>query len=208
MLVPSIKNLIFDLGGVILDLSVDHTLDAFADLSKIPKEKVKELFISSPGFEDYEKGSLDDQAFREFIRETYSVSTSDEAIDTCWNAMLLGIPLLKLDLLTKLQNEFQVYLLSNTNGIHLHHINEVMLPKIAGAKVLDAYFHKAYYSHLMCKRKPDADIFEQVIEENHLAPEQTLFLDDNAMNIEGAKSVGIKTIHVTTPNLILDYFYA
>lgn len=208
MLVPSIKNLIFDLGGVILDLSVDHTLDAFADLSKITKEKVKELFISSPGFEDYEKGSLDDQAFREFIRETYSVSASDEAIDTCWNAMLLGIPPLKLDLLTKLQNEFQVYLLSNTNGIHLHHINEVMLPKIAGAKVLDNYFHKAYYSHLMCKRKPDADIFEQVIEENHLVPEQTLFLDDNAMNIEGAKSVGIKTIHVTTPNLILDYFHA
>ena len=122
--------------------------------------------------------------------------------------MLRGIPQVKLELLMRLQNEFQVFLLSNTNGIHLHHINEVMLPSINGAKNLDAYFHKAYYSHRMCKRKPDADIFEQVIEENHLVPEQTLFLDDNAMNIEGAKSVGLKTTHVTSPNLILDYFHA
>jgi len=170
VLVPSIKNLIFDLGGVILDLSVNHTLEAFSKISKM---------------------DLDDRT-----------------IDTCWNAMLRGIPPVKLELLLRLQSEFQVYLLSNTNGIHLHHINAVMLPKINGAKALDTYFHKAYYSHHMGKRKPNSDIFEQVIEENHLVPEQTLFLDDNAMNIEGAKSVGLKTIHVTSPDLILDYFHA
>jgi putative hydrolase of the HAD superfamily len=208
VLVPSVKNLIFDLGGVILDLSMDHSFEAFSKISKIEKEKVKELFTNTKGFEDYEKGAIDDVAFRDFVRHTYSFAANDDEIDTCWNAMLRGIPLVKLELLLRLQNEFQVFLLSNTNAIHVKHINGVMLPKIAKGKVLDNFFHKAYYSHTMRKRKPDAEIFEQVIEENHLVPEQTLFLDDNTVNLEGAKAVGIKTVHVTFPDLILDYFHA
>jgi putative hydrolase of the HAD superfamily len=83
-----------------------------------------------------------------------------------------------------------------------------MLPKVRENSTLDSFFHKAYYSHRMGKRKPDADIFEQVLEENHLVPEETLFLDDFDVNIEGAKAVGIKTVHVTSPTLILDYFHA
>lgn len=204
MLVPTVKNLIFDLGGVILDLSVAHTLDSFAELSNLSRERVQEIYVSAPGFLQYEKGEIDDQAFRDFVRETYSISAADEEIDRAWNAMLRGIPAKKLALLTRLQNEFQVFLLSNTNAIHLHHINEVIL----SGGTLDGYFHKAYYSHKMGKRKPDADIFEQVIEENRLVPEQTLFLDDYDINIQGAASVGIKTVHVTSPNLILDYFHA
>lgn len=205
MLAPSVKNIIFDLGGVILDLSVDHTLTAFAELSRMAKDKVHDLYLSAPGFLEYEKGLMDDGRFRDYVRATYAISATDEAIDAAWNAMLRGIPSLKLELLKKLQGEFQVFLLSNTNAIHLHHINGQMLP--AGTN-LDDYFHRAYYSHMMRKRKPDAEIFEQVLEENHLVPEQTLFLDDYAVNIEGAKSLGIKTIHVTSPNLILDYFHA
>ena len=208
MLVTSIRNLIFDLGGVILDLSVADTLQSFSSLSKIDVAKVKDIFTTSAGFEEYEKGAFDDDTFRNFVRETYSITADDRAIDKCWNAMLLGIPKVKLELLLRLQNEYQVFLLSNTNSIHLEYINEVMLPQIKGAKNLDSYFHKAYYSHKMRKRKPDAEIFEQVIDENHLLPEQTLFLDDNQMNIDGAHSLGIKTVHVHTPNLILDYFHA
>lgn len=202
------KNLIFDLGGVILDLSIPHTLNLFTGLSKMPVERVKELYYSTPGFLHYEIGSIEDPEFRDFVRKTFSISADDETIDRCWNAMLRGIPPQKLDLLTRLQNEFQVFLLSNTNSIHLQHINEVMLPKVRENCSLDSFFHKAYYSHRMGKRKPDADIFEQVLEENHLVPEQTLFLDDFDVNIEGAKAVGIKTVHVTSPNLILEYFHA
>ena len=207
MLVSSVKNLIFDLGGVILDLSVDHTLDAFSRLSNLSKEKVQDLYTKTPGFLEYEKGMMDDSAFRDFVRQTFSIDAADAAIDECWNAMLRGIPVLKLDLLLRLQNEFKVFLLSNTNAIHLDYINRVIL-KGAGKEPLDGYFHKAYYSHRMRKRKPDAEIFEQVLEENRLVPEQTLFLDDYAVNIEGAKALGIRTIHVTSPNLILEYFHA
>ena len=208
MLVPSVKSLIFDLGGVILDLSVPHTLTSFANLSKMSEERVEELYVKSPGFLEYEKGLIDDRAFRDFVRQTFSISADDAAIDDCWNAMLRGIPAVKLDLLLRLQSEFQVFLLSNTNAIHLHHIDEVILPQGQQKKPLDSYFHKAYYSHRMGKRKPDAEIFEQVLEENNLVPEQTLFLDDYVVNIEGARALGIKAIHVTSPHLILDYFHA
>jgi putative hydrolase of the HAD superfamily len=163
VLVPSVKNLIFDLGGVILDLSVDHTLESFARLSNLSKEKVQDLYVSTPGFLQYEKGAMDDDAFRNFVRATFSISADDTAIDACWNAMLRGIPDIKLDLLTRLQSEFRVFLLSNTNAIHLDYINGVMLPASRPKKPLDHYFHKAYYSQRLGKLKPDALIFEQVL---------------------------------------------
>jgi glucose-1-phosphatase len=205
---PAIKNLIFDLGGVILDLSVDHTLEAFATLSGIPKQKVQAVFHSAPGFNEYEKGGMSDGAFRQYLREIYSVNVTDGQLDACWNAMLRGLPAIKLELLQNLKKEYNVYLLSNTNDIHLTYINSVMLPAISSESSLDPYFHKAYYSHRMLMRKPDAEIFEQVLDENNMVPAETLFLDDNALNIAGAKSVGIQTVHVTTPDLILDYFHA
>lgn len=204
---PSVKNLIFDLGGVILDLSVDNTLQAFSTVSGLKKSVVKERFVSSGGFEKYEKGQLTDTEFRDFVREVYSVKVSDSIIDQCWNAMLLGIPSVKLDLLDQLRNTYQVYLLSNTNNIHLQYIQTKIMPSLRGHKSLDDYFHRAYYSHLMKKRKPDAEIFEHVLEENGLKANESLFIDDNEANIEGAKSLGIKTLHVPTPDLILTYFH-
>jgi putative hydrolase of the HAD superfamily len=187
----SVKNLIFDLGGVILDLSVDDTLQGFSNLSGIKKDTVKEIFVSSPEFEQYEKGDFGDAEFRDFVRKVYKIQASDPEIDTCWNAMLLGLPLIKLQLLQKLKEKYQVYLLSNTNNIHLQHINNIILRNLTGEDNLDIYFHKAYYSHRMGKRKPDAAIFQQVLDENNLKSDVTLFLDDNAMNIEGARILDV-----------------
>jgi FMN phosphatase YigB (HAD superfamily) len=204
---PSIKNLIFDLGGVILDLSVDQTMEQFSALSGLDKQRVKDLYASTPGFEEYEKGLMSDKDFRDFVRAVFAVQSSDEEIDTCWNAMLLGFPIRKLNLLQSLKKNFSVYLLSNTNNIHVNYINQIMLPGITHpGNSLDSYFHRAYYSHIMKKRKPNADIFEQVLNENSLLAHETLFLDDNLPNIEGAKQLGIQTVHVVTPDLILNYF--
>lgn len=201
-----IKNLIFDLGGVILDLSVDATLQSFSDLSGLPKDKVESIFHSNAGFLHYEKGMMSDSEFRDFVRDILPIGSDDAALDTCWNAMLRGIPVKKLELLQALKSKFRVFLLSNTNNIHLEYINGKMLPGITGDTSLDPFFHRAYYSHVMKKRKPDADIFEQVLEENGLVAGETLFLDDNVHNIQGAEGLGIKTVHVVTPDLMLDYF--
>jgi epoxide hydrolase-like predicted phosphatase len=205
---PSVKNLIFDLGGVILDLSIDHTLESFKELSGINKTQVQDIFVNSPEFEIYEKGEIEDAEFREFVRKAYQVTAADSEIDSCWNAMLRGIPTSKLDMLDSLKEKYNVFLLSNTNGIHLSYINDILLPSITGGNQLDIYFHKAYYSHRMKKRKPDAEIFQQVLDENDLEPGETLFLDDNAKNIEGARSLGIQTVYVTNPDLVPDVFRA
>lgn len=202
---PSVKNLIFDLGGVILDLSIDQTIESFSKLSGIPKQKVMDIFHSSPGFNDYESGKMTDAGFRDYLRKIYQISVSDQQIDKCWNAMLGGIPVKKLDLLQQLKESHSVFLLSNTNEIHLSYINAAVL---SGKNSLDHYFHKAYYSHRMLKRKPEIEIFEQVLQENHLNAGETLFLDDNALNVEGAGRAGIQTVHVTSPDLILEYFHA
>jgi putative hydrolase of the HAD superfamily len=119
--------------------------------------------------------------------------------------MLVRIPVKKLQLLQTLKTRYTVYLLSNTNEIHLNYINHNLLPE-ADRQPLDAFFHQTYYSHRMKKRKPDAEIFNQVLEEGGFLPEQTLFLDDSRSNVEGAGNVGIKTVHVVTPDFIFDYF--
>lgn len=204
----SIKNLIFDLGGVILDLSVEKTLQAVAQLSHLQTKEVTDQYVRGEGFLLYEKGLMTETDFRDYVRALYNVKASDEEIDKAWNAMLLGLPADKLALLTRLKNEYRVFLLSNTNTIHLRYINEVMLPPVAGVSSLDPYFHRTYYSHLMNKRKPDADIFIEVLEDNHLLAAETIFLDDNLQNVEGANAVGIRGVHVTSRDFIMDYFHA
>lgn len=204
---PSIKNLIFDLGGVIIDLSIDETLDSFATLAGVDKQIIHKLYNSAPEFLSYETGHLTDHEFRSFINQHCTTPGSDDSIDKCWNGMLSGLPANKLDLILSLKEKYNVYLLSNTNAIHLKYINDVMLPRIPGAlPSLDDYFHRAYYSHIMGKRKPHTDIFEEVLADSGLKANETLFLDDNHDNIIGAGKVGIKTAFVNTPDYILTYF--
>jgi putative hydrolase of the HAD superfamily len=204
---PSIKNLIFDLGGVIIDLSIDETLHAFAALAGVDQQVINQLYHSAPEFLSYETGHISDAEFRTFINLQCPSPESDESIDKCWNGMLRGLPKNKLDLILSLKEKYNVFLLSNTNALHVKYINEVMLPAIPGAlSTLDEYFHRAYYSHIMGKRKPHADIFEEVLSESGLRAGETLFLDDNRDNIIGAGKVGIKTALVDTPDYILNYF--
>lgn len=203
----NVKNLIFDLGGVILDLSIPHTLDAFAALSGSERSVIDKLYSSAPEFLTYETGHLSDAAFRAFMNSHCASPHTDETIDACWNGMLRGLPKKKLDLILSLKDKYNVYLLSNTNAIHLRYINEVMLPAVPGAlPALDDYFHRAYYSHIMKKRKPNADIFEAVLADSNLTAHETLFLDDNHDNIVGAGKLGIRTAFVNTPDYILTYF--
>lgn len=201
-----IKNIIFDLGGVILDLHVSRTLEAFSRCSRLPVEEVMRLFRTSAGFEKYERGEFDDNEFRDFVRQLYGIAVSDEQLDQCWNAMLGPIPPAKLDLLIRLKKKYSIFLLSNTNTIHLNYVNSIILPPSETTPSLDSYFHQAYYSHFMGKRKPEPEIFEQVLSEHQLQAEESLFLDDNSENIMGAQRVGLQTAYVNSADFILRYF--
>lgn len=164
--------------------------------------EVERAYLEFPAFLEYEKGLITDDAFRMALKKEFSFEAADERIDQSWNAMLVSLPDAKLKMLNTLKDHFDVFLLSNTNSIHLNHIEEVML----GGHTLDSHFHKAYYSHRLNMRKPDADVFRHVLNDNNLAPSKTIFLDDNADNTAGASRLGIHTILVKDPAEVFDLF--
>ena len=199
------RNIIFDLGGVIIDLDVERTMKAFSALSGKTVPEIRQLLESDPIFVNYEKGLASDQKFRDSLRNLLNIKESDEVIDKAWNAMLGAIPKTRIDLLEKLRKKHKLYLLSNTNNIHLCRFNEIV-HSVSGSSSLNRYFDRTYYSHIVKMRKPDQEIFAHVLRENGLLPEETLFLDDNAANLEGASRIGIQTFHVTHPDMIFSLF--
>jgi putative hydrolase of the HAD superfamily len=202
---PKIKNIIFDLGGVIIDLSVDSTLRKFSELSGHPVNQVIETYHARPEFLAYEKGEITNDDFRTALRDIFGLRSPDTDLDLCWNAMLGAIPPERVELLRELKKKYKTFLLSNTNAIHLDCFSGIV-KKAHGLESLEPLFHKTYYSHLMKMRKPDPEIYEFVLGENNLQAGETIFLDDNVSNLKGAASVGIQTFHVTHPDTIFSLF--
>jgi epoxide hydrolase-like predicted phosphatase len=200
-----IKNIIFDLGGVIINLSVEKTHQAFAALSGLPLEEIKSRVHHGAYFHEYEKGLITDAEFRDHLRESLNLSVTDSALDAAWNAMLLDIPIERIQLLERLKKTYSIYLLSNTNNIHLQCFSNIV-HQLTGKARIDHYFHNAYYSHLLKLSKPDVAIYKHVLSENNLQPAETIFLDDNKDNLAGANKVGIKTFHVEYPDQIFSFF--
>jgi FMN phosphatase YigB (HAD superfamily) len=205
LITHKIKNLIFDLGGVIMDLDFSKTHEAFSRLSGISALELKEKIRHLDFLNEYEKGLISDSEFRSDMRSFLNCKATDYEIDLAWNALLLNITQERLKILLNLKSRYQTFLLSNTNNIHLKAVNEIVF-QTSGKKSLNPFFHKAYFSHLMKMRKPDLAIFKQVLIENNLTAGETVFMDDILENIEGAKSAGIQTIHISSTNQILSLF--
>jgi putative hydrolase of the HAD superfamily len=200
----AIRNLIFDLGGVIINLETHRTVEAFARLAQRPVAEIQPLMKES-FFLEYEKGLISDAAFRDAVRTALEVALPDEQVDAAWNAMLLDIPLARLDLLRALAKHYRLFLLSNTNEIHLRCFQQ-QVQHLTGEPSLAGWFEKTYYSHYLRLRKPDVEIYEFVLRDAGVAPAATLFLDDNEHNLRGAEQIGIQTFHVHHPDTIFDLF--
>lgn len=205
MVPANIKNIIFDLGGVIINIDYQKTIDAFRKLSKANSTIEFNQKAQSALFDDLETGRISNEAFRQKIREHYHIVGSDEAIDDAWNAMLLDIPQERIELLRALHKNHKLFLLSNTNAIHLIAFNKIVQDS-HGMPALDELFDKCYYSHLVDDRKPNPGIFERIVNENNLQKAETLFIDDSIQHIESAEKVGIKTLHLAPPLTINQVF--
>lgn len=202
---PAIKNIIFDLGGVILNLDVDRTHKQFSRISGKPIDQLKSEAGAMSFFSDYEQGTIEDRQFRKELSDFLAVRVSDIEVDQAWNAMLLDLPPIRIDLLKKVGSKFRIFLLSNTNNIHLQCFSEIVKTTTTLTS-LDSLFERAYYSHLLKMRKPNEEIYQHVLQENQLKANETLFLDDNLANLSGALSIGIQTFHVKHPDLIFSLF--
>ena len=200
-----IKNIIFDLGDVILNIDVPVTSRSFGKLSGKEEQEIVTLFKEKELFRLFETGILDEDAFRNLVRELLEYPDwTTEIIDMAWNSLLLDIPPARIELIKELKKEYRLFLLSNTSSIHIKQVNKI-LHAASGVEKLDDLFEKVYLSYEMGLMKPDPAIYLRVLEESGLLAEETLFLDDNADNIKAASNLGIETILVQKPVTILDY---
>lgn len=200
-----IKNIIFDLGDVILNIDVPVASRSFATLSGREQSEILTLFSENELFRQFETGSLDEDGFRNLIRKLVDFPDwTDDLIDTAWNSLLLDLPAERVDLLKELRGKYRLFLLSNTSSIHITQVNKI-LEASTGHKKLEELFDKVYVSYEMGMMKPDPNIYLQVLAEQNILAEETLFVDDNADNIKAAAALGIETIHVQKPVTILEY---
>jgi FMN phosphatase YigB (HAD superfamily) len=186
------KNIIFDLGGVILNIDYDLTSKAFEQLGLTQFNQLFSKAQQEKLFDLYEKGLITSDDFRNTLNNSLKTPVSKETIDAAWNAMLLDLPPSRLELLKKLKSTHRTFLLSNTNEIHIHWFFNALKQQF-GIPDLSDYFEKVYLSYEIQLRKPDAAIFEYVIKSNQLDPTETLFIDDSPQHIESAKKMGIQT---------------
>jgi FMN phosphatase YigB (HAD superfamily) len=188
------KNILFDLGGVILDINITATLKRFyelgfpAELMQYPESMQTDIFFK------YQTGKLDTVQFRNEIRKAARVDMSDQVFDEAWNAMLVGIPRERTRLLKVLSDHYRLFLLSNTSELHVK-VFEKMYLDMAGESMQDV-FDKIYYSHEIGWHKPDREAWEFVIKDAWIKPEETLFLDDSIHNIKAAQELGFQSIHI------------
>lgn len=191
----SITTLIFDFGGVIINLDLARCIENF---KKIGVESI-ELYLSNFGqkefFLQFENGEIDIPEFRNEIRKLTTGKLTDAEIDAAWCSFLVDIPTERLLLLEKLRSKYKLLLLSNSNPLHV----DVSAAKAleGRGKTIQDYFDKCYFSYEMGLTKPNPAIFEALLADVGLTANECLFLDDGPKNIEAAKALGIQTYFVT-----------
>ncbi|RYY66345.1 MAG: HAD family phosphatase [Chitinophagaceae bacterium] len=192
-----LKNIIFDLGGVLLDIDYSKTKHSFQELGFTNFDEMYSQYTADPLFSNLETGKASNEEFLAAMVKAGENRISSEQVSLAWNAMLLNFRISSLDFLDTLSQKFRLYLLSNTNAIHLEAFSQIFL-KETGKASLDSYFTKAYYSNKIGYRKPNEDIFEFVLKDAGIAASETLFIDDSYNNIETAEKMGFKT-HLLKP---------
>lgn len=190
----SIKNIIFDLGVVIINIDTELSVKAMRELGFRDFEKSYSLFKQTDLFDKLEKGLIEPDYFRNELRKHIKNEVSNQNFDKAWGAMLLDFPKARIDLIKKLGKKYNIYLLSNTNAIHYNQYSQDFIDQYGFE--FNSLFIKAHYSFQMGMRKPDVEIFEFALKDSNLLPEETLFVDDLKVNIESAKKVGLQTMWV------------
>ena len=190
-------NIIFDLGGVLLNIDYSKTETAFKELGFGNFKEMYNQYSANPLFEHLETGAVSNENFYEELIKMSKGTINRDQIKQAWNAMLLDFRKQSLAYLKELGKNHQLFLLSNTNAIHHEAFMKIFTSEI-GESSFDGYFNKAYYSHLLRLRKPDKEIFEFIAKDSTLNPRQTLFIDDSYNNIETARNLGFIT-HLLLP---------
>ncbi len=190
-----IKNIIFDFGGVIIDIDYHKSVEAFKQLGVENFDAIYSQHQQNQLFDKLETGKIEPDHFLAELKKEMPKEITFDQIEAAWNALLLSYPRRRINFLQQLTETYPIFLLSNTNAIHekcFSHRLAVEHPDINW----NLLFDHIYYSHEIEMRKPNAEIFERVLNEQELDPTETLFIDDTLQHIEGAQKVGLHTYHL------------
>lgn len=195
--IRNVKNIIFDFGGVLVELDKPRCVEAFTRLGFSQASQWVDTYSQQGVFGLLERGDITPEEFCHEVRRLTGCMANDQDMWDAWNLLLDGIPTYRLDALIELRKHFNLYLLSNTNAPHWQHAATLMFPH-KGNRVED-YFKQIFLSYEMHQVKPDEEIFRSVLEQTGILPEETLFIDDAAANCETARALGIQT-YCPTPH--------
>ena len=189
----NIKAIIFDLGGVLLNIDYDLTIKEFEKLGVFNSASYYSKSDQKKLFDDLETGKISEKEFIDSVKLKTN-NASDNQIKYAWNKMLLNLPIERLLFINNLMSKYQTFLLSNTNSIHISNFKNSL------AKhewiLFKSSFNKIYFSYEIGMRKPSIKIFEYVLQENRLQAKNVLFIDDSIQHINAANKIGIITHHL------------
>ena len=186
----NVTTIIFDLGGVIIDLDWNLCIHNFENLGIFNMKNLVSTTLQKGFVLDYEMGMITDAQFRDEIRKNASGEVTDHQIDHAWTSLLVGIPEEKLNLLSELKKKYKILMLSNTNNLSFRYSEKMF--EVNGKNIND-FFDKCYLSYKMKLAKPKPEIFEALLEDAGVKAEECLFLDDGIHNIETASELGMQT---------------
>jgi epoxide hydrolase-like predicted phosphatase len=190
-----IKNIIFDFGGVIIPVDPMAYAGGMIELGCSDISALHERFMKEQVYIRFEKGEMSPAEFRQMLRTGLDNHATDQQLDRAWNLILGQVPPHRVKFLEDIRSKYRTFLLSNTNSIHYDRYQD-QFRKTYGYSSLDDLFEKAYYSFHLGLYKPDPAIFEYVLKNSGLDPSETLFVDDYLTNIEAAKALGLKVLHL------------
>ncbi|MDR1698525.1 MAG: HAD family phosphatase [Prevotellaceae bacterium] len=200
-----IKNIVFDFGGVLINLDKQLCVDSFKRLGLENIDSMIGNYAQTGLFLQLERGEVSPSEFRDEIRRMIGKPVSDEEIDKAWHAFLLDIPQYKLDLLADLCKKYRVLLLSNTNIIHFEQARKSQFE--TGGRTMDNYFEKCYLSYEIGLTKPYPEVFEYLLADARILPHETLFIDDGEANIETARAMGF-AVYLAKPEEDFKHLFA
>jgi putative hydrolase of the HAD superfamily len=192
-----IKNIIFDFGGIFIDIDYNKTEQAFIQAGITNFAELYTQHHASTLFEDLETGKISIDYFYEQLRQIAGVNLTNHQIETAWNALLGNFLWKEIDWLETIGQRYKLFLYSNTNAIHYQAFASSFEQQ--KGKRFDSYFITAYYSHTLGLRKPYESSYKAILEKEGLQANETLFIDDTLTNIEGAAAAGLHTIHLVPP---------
>lgn len=198
-----IKNIIFDLGGVILNIDIARTRDALVKLGVSQFPELFGLGHAASFILDYETGKISDDEFTQHLQTAAGRGVTKQEILSAWNLMLLDFPPERIALLNDLKKRYRLFLFSNTNALHVKELKQRYRDHFDNND-LDDHFERAYYSQLLGMRKPDIEAYRYIMEQNCLLGEETLFIDDAQVNINGANAAGLRGYFLPPDKTIMD----